>query len=139
MPIEVIDEIVPKNDGKFALMQAKHIEMPNGSRLSEFGIAYPTVNGTTVTLPLVDDKFFSLEPETFYVFGTVDSMPVFCNDPGDGRAHEFAFEFTPSEHFTGMEFAEGQSPQWANFLHFSPGKPCQVSIVRGIGVCISVL
>ena len=82
MPIEVIDEIVPKNDGKFALMQAKHIEMPNGSRLSEFGIAYPTVNGTTVTLPLVDDKFFSLEPETFYVFGTVDSMPVFCNDPG---------------------------------------------------------
>lgn len=35
MAIEVIGEIVPKNNGKFAIIRAEHI-LCNGGRLSEF-------------------------------------------------------------------------------------------------------
>lgn len=35
MSIELIAKVKPKNGGKFALMDAEDVEMPNGSRLSE--------------------------------------------------------------------------------------------------------
>lgn len=35
MAVELIDKIKPKNSGKFALVDAADVEMPNGKRLSE--------------------------------------------------------------------------------------------------------
>ena len=100
-------------------------------------IEYPIID-KEADVSLTDDGYFILEPDTFYVFGTVDSLRVYCNEPEDGRLHEFAFEFTPSAQFAEIEFG-GEAPSWANTLQFTPGKTCQVSIVRGIGVGISVV
>ena len=35
MPIEIIDKLKPKNNGKFALVDAADVGMPNGKRLTE--------------------------------------------------------------------------------------------------------
>ena len=38
MAVEVIDKIKPKNNGNFALVDAADVEMPDGSRLSDFKV-----------------------------------------------------------------------------------------------------
>ena len=97
--------------------------------------AYPIVD-TIEDIPLVDETYYSLDPETYYVFGVIDSLPVYCNDPGDGKIHEFVFEFTPSETFTGITFGS-TAPSWATPVQLPVGRVCQVSIMRGVGVMIS--
>ena len=34
--VELVSGLAPKNDGAFPLIQAKDVEMPDGTRLSEF-------------------------------------------------------------------------------------------------------
>lgn len=119
--------------GEFPIAHAKDIEMPDGTRLSEFsgggGSGYPVVLATQTTM--------IIKPNTYYVFGTVDSLSIGFGEPDDGKLHEFAFEFTPSSSFSGLTF--NGSVQWANEPYFISGKTCQVSIVRGIGVILCAL
>lgn len=187
--IELIAKIKPKNNGKFALMDAVDVEMADGTRLEKkigdldkretetshtvqnlddaleglvgdtglvknyvdesvsqamahtdevvanINVSYPIVNNPA-DIPMVDEKYYSLDPETYYVFGEVDSLPVYCNDPSDGLIHEFAFEFIPSANFTAIEFGS-TAPSWATPVQFPVGRVCQVSIMRGVGVMIS--
>ena len=209
--IELIAKIKPKNNGKFALMDAVDVEMADGTRLEKkigdldkrgtetshtvqnlddaleglvgdtglvknyvdesvsqamahtdeavenaisytdeavenarkhtddavasIHVSYPIVNNPE-DIPMVDEKYYSLEPETYYVFGEVDALPVYCDDPNDGLIHEFAFEFVPSENFTAIEFGS-TTPSWATPVQFPVGRVCQVSILRGVGVMIS--
>lgn len=119
--------------GDFPIAHAKDIEMPDGTSLSEFaagGSGYPAVSAPSTGI--------TLEPNTYYVFGTVDSLTLSFHEPADGKLHEFAFEFTPSSSFSGLTFANG-SVQWANEQYYIAGKAVQVSIVRGIGVSVSAL
>lgn len=119
--------------GDFPIAHAKDIEMPDGSRLSEFsgggGSGYPVVVASQTTM--------IIKPNTYYVFGTVDSLSIGFGEPDDGKLHEFAFEFTPSSNFSGLTF--NGSVQWANEQYYITGKPVQVSIVRGIGVSVSAI
>lgn len=187
--IELIAKIKPKNNGKFALMDAVDVEMADGTRLEKkigdldkrgtetfhtvqnlddaleglvgdtglvknyvdesvsqamahtdevvanINVSYPIVNNPA-DIPMVDEKYYSLDPETYYVFGEVDSLPVYCNDPSDGLIHEFAFEFIPSANFKAIEFGS-TAPSWATPVQFPSGRVCQVSIMRGVGVMIS--
>lgn len=98
-------------------------------------VSYPIVNNPE-DIPMVDEKYYSLDPETYYIFGVVDSLPVYCDDPNDGLIHEFAFEFIPSANFTAIEFGS-TAPSWATPVQFPVGRVCQVSIMRGVGVMIS--
>lgn len=103
--------------------------------VANINVSYPIVTNTE-DIPLTDEKYYTLEPETYYIFGTVDSLPIYCNDPDDGLIHEFAFEFTPSATFTAIEFGN-TSPRWATPVQFPIGRVCQVSIMRGVGVMVS--
>lgn len=121
MPIELIDKIKPKNGGKFPLMDAADVEMPDGKRLSEFRSAYPLQGGAA-----------ELQPETYYVFGEVSALAVALAPVEDGLAHEYCFEFIPTEDFA--ELTITPAPVWVSDPQYPAGKTCQVSILRGIGV-----
>ena len=137
MSIELIDKIKPKNNGAFALVDAHDVAMPDGTRLDEtmeqIG-GYPIISDMS-SIPVTEGKYV-LSPEVYYSFGTVDSLAVICADPDDGKIHEFVFELTPTDKFTKIDFG-GTAPVFANDEQYPPGKLCQVSILRGIGVMVS--
>ena len=87
----------------------------------------------STSYPIVSDVT-QLYPEHYHVFGVVDSLSLNLVDPGDNKAHEYCFEFTPSAKFTTMSIIP--VPKWVNEPQFPAGKTCQVSILRGIGVMI---
>ena len=93
--------------------------------LAEFSVSYPIETSGT-----------ELQPETYYVFGSVDSLSVTLVDPNDGKVHEYCFEFKPSASFKEESLSITPKPNWANQLQFAEGKTCQVSIMRGIGVMV---
>lgn len=53
MSVELIDKIKPKNNGNFALVDAADVEMPDGTRLSEFE---PEVNLTEEQIAALKGK-----------------------------------------------------------------------------------
>lgn len=71
MAIYLIGKIKPKNNGTFAMVDAADVEMPDGSRLSEFKGGVTSVNGqtgdVTIEIPEMEaitvDNAFSLESE----------------------------------------------------------------------------
>lgn len=170
--VELIAKLKPKNNGKFALMDAVDVEMADGTRLEDkvgklekqgtdlyrtVQVVEDSLEGLTgdagsvknyideeTSTQIVDnvedippeDGIYHLDPDIYYVFGRVDSLSVRCNDPKDGKIHEFAFEFIPSENFEGLDFGE-EPPSWATTVQYPVGKTCQVSIVRNVGVMIS--
>lgn len=126
MPLSIYDTIEPVGD--FPAMKAKDVLMPDGSRLSEFkgggGGAYPEVGGVNELLP-----------DTFYTFGEVDIIDVTLKEATDGKAHEYCFEFIPSEAFSGLTITP--EIKWVqDTIYFERGKVHQVSILRGVGVMI---
>lgn len=86
---------------------------------------YPIVEG-------INDSY--ILPDTYYTFGEVDGLELRLTKSDDGYAHEYTFEFIPSENFTGLTITP--APAWANEPQFTAGKTCQVSIMRGIGVIV---
>ena len=124
MPVEVIGTLKPKNGQSFPIAEAADIEMPDGSRLSDFSAgAYPVLDGVAV-----------LEPDKYYVFGTVTKLSLTLNELADGKAHEYCFEFIPADGFEGLTISPEVS--WATPCVFTTGDIHQVSILRGVGVMI---
>lgn len=118
----ILEKIKQANGKSYALVDASDVEMPDGSRLSELSVSYPIEDGVT-----------ELQPETYYVFGEVDSLSVTLSPADDGKVHEYCFEFTASENFT--ELTVSPEIVWVTDLQqIAEGKTCQVSILRGIGV-----
>ena len=126
MPLKIYDTIKP--DGGFPIAEAVDIKMPDGTRLDEFlediTPAYPVATSGT-----------QLQPETFYSFGEVDGLTLNLVDPGDGLAHEYCFEFTPNENFSGLTISP--EVKWATPCIFLHRCVHQVSILRGVGVMIN--
>lgn len=124
MSIPITDKLKPSGIGGFALMDAEDVEMPDGSRLSEFTSgSYPIVEGVP-----------EVQPEKFYDFGTVDSMTVTLQEKNDGIAHEYCFEFVAAEGFTELKITP--EIRWYIEPRIIPGLTHQVSIVRNVGVMI---
>lgn len=124
MAIELIDTIKPKNGGSFPIVEAEDVSMPDGKRLSEMSMSYPIVEADA-----------ELQPGCYHVFGEADSLSVTLAEADGTKAHEYCFEFIPTENFTGLTITP--EPRWANEPQFPAGKTCQVSILRGIGVSVS--
>lgn len=127
--IDLISGLRPKNNGTFPLVNAKDVQMPDGTRLSDFegsgGGAYPEAAGTS-----------ELSPDTYYIFGEVDVINVTLKESGDGKAHEYCFEFIPSQTFQGVTITP--EIKWAQEgIYFESGKVHQISILRGVGVMVS--
>jgi hypothetical protein len=122
MPLKIYDTIKP--DGTFPIAEAADIEMPDGTRLSEFSAgAYPEVEGTS-----------SLLPDKYYVFGKVSSLNLILIETTDDKAHEYCFEFIPGPDFSGLTISP--EVKWAMPCVFLPNITHQVSVLRGVGVMI---
>lgn len=122
MALKVYDTIKP--NGTFPVAEAADIAMPDGSRLSDFsGGVYPEAEGATELLP-----------EKYYVFGETAGLSLTLAEADDGKAHEYCFEFVPTEGFTGLKISP--EPSWATPCVFTTGDIHQVSILRGVGVMI---
>lgn len=76
-----------------------------------------------------------LEPGVYHVFGLVDELTIRLPEDDELNAFEYAFEFIPSEDFSGLTVIP--AIRWFNEPVFLTGVPHQVSILRGIGVIIS--
>ena len=120
MPVLVTGKMKHAN-GRDAVADAADIEMPDGSRLSEFNPVFPTLEGTAV-----------LEPEKHYVFGAVTELAVVLAQKDDGKAHEYWFEFEPEEGFGGLTIEP--APKWVGDPQYPVGKTCLVGIYMGMAV-----
>lgn len=123
MPTFLLSKLKPNGSGTFPVADACDIEMPDGTRLSEFRSVYPVVDG---------DGVATLQPETYYTFDEVSHLSVILDNPADNLAHEFTFEFIPTEDFDGLTVTPPVS--WVAEPQYPAGKTVQVSILRGIGV-----
>lgn len=121
MAIGITGKFKPKGD--FPLMDAEDIEMPDGSRLSEYNLSMKLEDGVS-----------EIQPDTYYVFGEVSKIAVTLAEVDDGKAHEYCFEFVAADDFDG--FSITPAPRWTGPVQVVPGKTHQVSILRGIGVMI---
>lgn len=108
--------------GDFHLVDAEDVRMPDGSRLSGFSPVMPVLPGTAV-----------LEPEKFYVFeNPVAELTLTLAQADDGKAHEYWFQFVPTEGFTGLTITP--APVWRGEPQYPAGKTCRVGIWMGMAV-----
>lgn len=92
MSIELIDKIKPKNNGNFALIDAVDVEMPDGTRLSEFK---PD--------SVVGEKGEKGDPFTYEDF-TAEQLAALKGEPGkDGKDG-----YTPQK---GVDYFDGKDGQ----------------------------
>ena len=131
MALPLADKIKPKNNGTFALVDAKDVEMPDGTRLDEalenFAVGVPEVSTGGA-------EQANIQPDQYYVFGQVNGLRLNLIDVNDGNLHEYQFEFIPTATFSGLTITPGVS--WYADPLFETGKVHQVSIMRGVGVMI---
>ena len=119
MALKIYDTFAPQGD--YPAVKAEDVAMPDGSRLSAWNPAYPAREGVN-----------QLQPEIYYRFGEVSSLDVTLVQPEDGLAHEFVFDFTPTEEFT--ELTISPEVTWIADPQFPPGKRCIVSVCMGLAV-----
>ena len=127
MAIELMSKIKPKGGGTFAMVDAADIDMGDDIRLPE---ALDEIRESLV-YQIVESNH-NIQPEHYHVFGEVDSLSVTLVEVNDGKAHEYCFEFIPSDSFTDLIVTP--EPTWVSEPQFIAGKTHQVSILRGIGV-----
>lgn len=127
--IELISGLTPPENLDFPLVQDKDVLLSNGKRLSEINLkepnlGYPIQNGTS-----------KLKPDTYYTFGSVDSLELELEELDDGLVHEYCFEFSPTEAFRLLEVSP--EVKWVAEPLYVPGKLYQVSIVRQLGIIVT--
>lgn len=93
-----------------------------------------TVVSDSVTTKVVESEDTLLLPDEYRVFGVKTELNITLVEVNDGNLHEYTFEFIPTENFSGLIITPSIS--WAVLPQFPPGKVCQVSIMRGVGVMI---
>lgn len=83
--------------------------------------SYPIQTGAT-----------DIRPDIYYTFGEVSELSLNLIPVGDGRAHEYMFEFKAMTN--NMKLTILPSCRWVSEPQTEAGKTYQVSILRGIGV-----
>ena len=101
-------------------------------------IIQPDSNGKgTLAEPLpiiVESTAAQLQPDIYQVYGEVDGLDITLVEKDDGRIHEYTFEFIPKEGFTGLTVTP--EVKWVSTPVFPPGKTCQISVMRGVGILV---
>lgn len=121
MALKIYDTLAPQ--GNYPAVNAADVEMPDGSRLSEFNPTYPVEAGVSGQ---------TIEPERHYVFGSVAELDVTLAQKDDNKAHEYWFDFEPTEGFAGLTITP--EPRWMVEPQYPAGKRCMVGIVMGMAV-----
>lgn len=107
---------------------------------SQANLAYAAAEaygGKYTVTDVTDESAASyLEPGVYHVFGVVDELTIRLPEVDELNAFEYAFEFIPSESFAGLVITP--EVRWTVEPIFFAGKTHQVSILRGVGVMISV-
>ena len=75
MAIELIAKIKPKNNQSFAMVDAEDVEMPDGSRLSDF---MKVLSKSVSAVPLTQEDYNKLVAD-----GTVDTDTIYFIVVGD--------------------------------------------------------
>lgn len=92
MSVELIDKIKPKNNGNFALVDAADVEMPDGTRLSEYnpqtgsGLPELTPEETGKILVSVNGQWIAVTPKLSYLMpglSEADNGKLFSVVDGD--------------------------------------------------------
>ena len=122
--IELTSGLKPAENLDFPLIQDKDVLLSSGKRLSELNLGYPIQSGVA-----------KIKPETYYTFGSVDSLDIELEEIDDGLVHEYCFEFSPTEAFTSLKISP--KVKWFAEPLYMPGKLHQVSIVRQLGVIVT--
>lgn len=126
--IELIGGLIQANNKDFPLVDASAVQVDDtGKRLNQ-----ALEEMRSASYPIVETTETNLEPDKYYVFGTVDSLVVTLQDIDDGYTHEHCFEFTTADEFYGMRITP--EPKWVDEPSIESNKTYQVSILRGIGV-----
>ena len=120
-----------KPSGNFKVADAEDIAYKNGSLADHLNSLEQDVDDFQTAPPVLPGAE-TIEPEKYYEFGTVDSLNVTLAEKNDGMAHEYTFEFTPSDGFLGLTVTP--EPVWLREPQWLQGKRCVVSILRGLAV-----
>jgi len=128
--IELISGIKQANNGTFPLVDASAVQVDDSGKRLDVALEEASVK----VYPIVETTNTTIEPDKYHVFGTVDGLAITLQDVDDGYAHEYCFEFTTSDAFTGMTISP--EPKWASDNLVETNKTYQVSILRGIGVMV---
>ena len=121
------------NGRQAKLVSGTNIKTINGNSILGSGnleiggsSAYPRVDhGVTNTT-------FSLSPNTFYVWGEVDTLDLSFAEEQAGVANEYLFQFTSSEEPTTLTLPD--TIQWVNEVKIESKKIHQVSVMDNIGI-----
>lgn len=92
---------------------------------------YPAVLAKDVGMAIQDGAAI-IEPGIYYQFGEVDALDLTLAEKNNGLAHEYLFEFIPSEGFTGLTITP--EPRWIGEPQYPVGKRCIVSVQMGLAV-----
>jgi len=132
--VEIFEEAYTKKDDKSTLSYMAR----DGHRRYIPGSSDPDIEpgGGSSSIPVVevegDTPEQELAPNTFYKFGTVDSIDLTLGEGEEGVMNIYAFSFTASEDFdpsTGISWPEGV--RLNGELEIEAGQECEVSIYDG--------
>lgn len=132
--VEIFEEAYTKKDDKSTLSYMAR----DGHRRYIPGSDDPDIEpgGGNSSVPVVevegDTPEQELAPNTFYKFGTVDSIDFTLGEGEEGVMNIYAFSFTASEDFdpsTGISWPEGV--RLNGELEIEAGQECEVSIYDG--------
>ncbi len=132
--VEIFEEAYTKKNKKSTLSYVAR----DGHQRYIPGSPVPDVEpgGGSSSVPVVvvegDTPEQELAPNTFYKFGTVDSIDLTLGEGEEGVMSVYAFSFTASEDFdasTGISWPEGV--RLNGELEIEAGQECEVSIYDG--------
>lgn len=147
--IEILEEAYEKKDAKSVISYVAkdgNRRYIAGQESQDGNAKFKTINNESlkgtgnisvaVPVPVIevegDTPEQELSPNTFYKFGTVDSIDLTLGEGEEGVMNIYAFSFTASEDFdasTGISWPEGV--RLSGELEIEAGQECEVSIYDG--------
>lgn len=137
--VGIFEEAYTKKDDKSTLSYMAR----DGHRRYIPGSSDPDVEpgGGNSAVPVIevegDEPEQELAPNTFYKFGTVDSIDLTLGEGEEGVMNIYAFSFTASEDFdpsTGISWPEGIALN--RDFEVNEGDYCEVSIMNNVALYI---
>lgn len=137
--VEIFEEAYIKKDNKSTLSYVAR----DGRKRYIPGSTDPDVEpgGGSSAVPVIvvggDEPEQELAPNTFYKFGTVDSIDLTLGEGEEGVMNIYAFSFTASEDFdpsTGISWPEGIALN--RDFEVNEGDYCEVSIMNNVALYI---
>ena len=112
------------------------VDVLNSAITTKASVDYVETSGKKIIT--ISSSTYTLEPNRFYYFGTVDSLNITFGAEISGITNEFAFEFTTGNFINQNNFVFPSSIKWVVSPTIEANKTYQVSVLRNIGVIVGV-